>query len=155
MASHRILELTDSALVAYLISLNAGTADDVFPGKSVGNKALPNTVCDSQSWAEPDGMEYTGNAMVSATVTVNTEAFSADSETTVDDSAARVSSTFDPFYENGPQSLGALITAAAVAAGVTMTCIAARVTGGDRAFSDGAWHDSINLELLCCPSALT
>lgn len=155
MGSHRILELTDAALVAYLISEGAGTADDVFPSKSVGDKSLPCTICEAGSWGSPDGMEYTGNSEVSAVVTVKTAGFISDSATTIDDSGSRVSATFDSFYNPDPQALGAAITAAAEAAGLTMTCIACRVTGGDRSFEGGAWMNSINLDLLCCPSALT
>ena len=151
MASHRILDLTDSALVAYLIAQGAGDAADVLPGKAVGDKALPNTVCDSSSWSAPSGMEFTGNAEVQASITVNSAAFDADGNDMAAASAARVAATFDPFYEPDPSTLGAAITAATSG----MTVIAARVTGGDRSFADGAWHDSISLELLCCPSALT
>ena len=101
-------------------------------------------------------MEFTGNATVAATISVNTKAFKADgSTTTVTDSGDRVAATFDLFYEDDPHTLGASITAAAAAAGVVMTCIAARVTGGDRSAADGGWTDTLNLELLCCPSALT
>ena len=157
MASHRILDLTDSALVAYLIAEIAGTEDDVFPGKAVGDKSLPNTVCASDSWAAPDGQEYTGNSVVSATVTVSCAAFKEDETVTTatDDSATRVAATFDPFYQADPQALGAAISAEAQAAGLSFTCIAVRVTGGDRTIADASWHDSITLELLCCPSALT
>lgn len=151
MGSHRILDLTDSALAAYLVSLGAGTTDDVLTGKAVGDKTLPNTICDSSSWGSPDGMEFTGNASVSATITVNTAAFNADGDDMAAAAATRIAATFDAFYEPDPATLGAAITAATSG----MTVISCRVTGGDRTFADGAWHDSINLELLCCPSALT
>ena len=156
MGSHRILDLVDSALGAYLVSKGVSTEEEIQVGKSLGDNVHPNTTCEAMSWAVPDGQEYTGNAVVSATVTVNTVAFTADgSETTASDSHSRVSDTFDCFYENDPQSLGDLITAAAVASGIQVTIIAARVTGGDRAIDNATWHDSINLELLACPSALT
>jgi hypothetical protein len=100
-------------------------------------------------------MEYTGNASVSSSVTVNTAAFIADSSTTVDDSNTRIGNTADALYKSDPQAFGAAITAAAVAAGVSVTIIAARVTGGDRAIAEASWHNTVNLEILACPAALT
>lgn len=155
MGSHRILELTDSVLVAYIIGNGAGTSLDVFPGKNTAEKTLPNTVCESTQWSESDGMEFTGNFVLTTVVTVNTKAFLDVPGTPIDDSGARIASTFDLFQETDPASLGSIITTYARANSIVMTCIAARVTGGDRSFADGSWHDSISLELICCPSELT
>lgn len=159
MGSHKILDLVDSAVVAYILSaINAsyGTAADVLPGKAVGGKELPVTLCDASSWGVPEGMEYTGNSLVKATVSVVSAAYNSDSSVdTVAASKARTDATFDLFYEADTQSLAAAITAAAQAAGVTLTAMSCTVIGGSRNQTDDAFIDSIELEILACPSALT
>jgi hypothetical protein len=98
-------------------------------------------------------MEFTGNSLVTAQVAVLVAAFNTDGTVdTVDASGTRVSDTFDLFEKADPQALGAAITAAY---GGVFTCISCRITGGERDFNDDVFQETLTLELLCCPSALT
>ena len=159
MGSHKILDLVDSALVAYVlahIDPDYGTDADVLPGKAVGGKELPVTLCDAASWNVPEGMEYTGNSLVRATVSIVSAAYNSDASVdTVAASKARTEATFDLFYEQDTQALGAAITSDAAAADITVSVMACTVIGGNRTQTDDAFIDSLELELLACPSALT
>jgi hypothetical protein len=159
MPYHNILSKLDRALVAYLVSLNAGTEEDVFPAKRDQEKVIPNTVCVSENFREePSG---SGNFLVSASIHVRTSAaldVDGDSTTIQEESEDRVQATFDAFHPGGDEhgeQLAAAITAAGSAEGVNeFTAFWCRVKGGDRAQAEKgyAWIDTLELEVYCAPS---
>ena len=165
VGSHNILSKIDRALAAYLISVGAGTADDVYTAKRSLNKDLPNTVCHAQKWRylTPNSGVYS----VTAQVMVRTlAALDVDEEQTdvKDPSEERVSAAFDAFFagvDSSSSALGDAITAAARATGdadlqdFTIQCCEA--TGGDGGIvrDEPVWTDAIDLEIVCCPADLS
>jgi hypothetical protein len=159
MAYHNLLSKVDQALVAYLISAGAGTADDVFTHKRAGD--LPNppfTTCFADSGREE--VPKSGVYKVKASVDVHTNCAPDKDEDTDQmklDSDARVAATFDALhdlYEQCGDQLADLITAAARAAGVenfTVQDVAVAEISQGRADKDGEWIDSLDLELTCNP----
>lgn len=163
--SHRILSLTDDALVAYLVGLegDAGDATDIYAAKRASLKVLPCTIVESGSWSAPDGQEWTGNCLVETSISVKTPIFPDNDETAAEkrsDSDARIEATFDAFYNMEVGDAGdvaALVNAAAAAADpvVEWTAFAIRATGGERAQLGDAWIDVLNLQILCAPSVIS
>lgn len=153
----------DRALAAYLISVGAGTADDVYSAKRSLDKALPHTVCHAQRWTLLS--PYTATYLVQAQVLVKTNAAVDvdESESDVKDpSEERVGATFDAFFfadENASagNDLADAITAAARASGDAdlseFTVQNVEVKGGDAGQDrhGPAWMDAIDLELVVCP----
>lgn len=159
MSSHNVLSLTDRALVAYIISMNAGTADDVYPSKRSEDKAFPETVVYSNKArpVEP----YCGTYVVSVTIHIRTDpsiGFDETAEAKNEASEARVSATWDVFWADvgsGSEALSAAITAAAQEAGITeFTVISCEVGEMSAGFDEkrNAWTDTLDLEIVCKPS---
>jgi hypothetical protein len=161
VAYHNILNKLDGALAAYVIAEGAGTEDDVYTAKRPESKEIPNTVCSSDSFTEEPARS--GNFLVQASVHVITQAC-VDLNETADEITAlsdeRVASTFDLFYAVEDQDgsvLAAAVTAAATGAGITeLTVFSVTVKGGDRGRreKDGAWVDTLELEIYCAASAI-
>lgn len=162
IGSHNILSKLDRALVAYLISVGAGTENDTYPAKRSDNKDLPNTVCHSQKWRYlvPNSGVYvvTTQVMVRTDPSVDVDEVAADKKSASDE---RVSTVFDAFFAdviNSSEILAAAITAAARNTGdedlqdfTVDSCVA---EGGDGGFDQkgNAWMDAIDLEIVCRPS---
>jgi hypothetical protein len=160
MASHNLLSKCDRAIVAYLISDGAGTAEDVFPGKRAAN--LPNppfTVVMSEGGSET--VPFTGVYTVSTTVEIHTNA-APDQDQDTDqmrlDSDDRVAATFDALHDKFSQcgdQLADLITAAANAAGIsdfTVDNVSDFKIGQGRGEKEGEWIDTLEMQLVCRPS---
>lgn len=155
-----ILQKTDNALVAYVISAGAGTADDVFPAKRSLTKTLPCTICESKS-AKPVGNNMSGLYEVDCSVYVRTQGSLEDEDnlagTPADDSADRVAKTCDIFNTNLDQAgdmLADLINAAASGLVTDFKVQDAQINeirAGFEAKGD-AWVDIIDLKLVVCPN---
>ena len=156
---HNLLYKCDAALVAYLVSVGAGTVDDVFPAKRSLGRALPSTVCHSESGVED--VAYTGRYSVTASVNVRCPMpvdVGDTSAEAVEYSNDRVAATFDALKMSTGQegrTLANLITAAATAAGVEdFTALNVIDRGIEQGPDQDAWVDTIRLEILCCPSTI-
>src|SRR6266576_2788284 len=162
MSAHNLLSKVDRALVAYLISQNAGTADDVFPAKDSGDKHLNCTICWSERGVEDP--PYSGTYVVTAQVQIRTLAaidVNQDPEEPKALSEDRVAQTFDAFHvgiDSAGDKLADAITEAAHAAGITDFTVQnvspGPITQGfddqhARAMKGSAWVDAIELEILC------
>lgn len=155
--NHRILGLTDSAIVAYLLDQGPPT-ENVYPAKRAASKALPNVVVESQEWSPIEGQEFTGNCTVETQVRVTTSApedLEDDTGATQEASDAlvdAVSDAFAPGNENDPTRLAQDITRSAQADAVEWTCYLAIVSGGSRTREGDSWVDAIRLTLHCASS---
>jgi hypothetical protein len=171
---HKILSKVDRALVAYLISKNAGTAADTFPNKSSFNKRLPCTICASEEGKDLSG--YSADFTIQSSIIVETAASidvadAAQAARLASD--ARVGLVFDAFFTDlGPDKvpdfsgdkLAADITTAARAAAAAdptnnadladLTIQNCKVAGVEAGFKEdgSAWRDVLNLEILANPS---
>jgi hypothetical protein len=164
MGYHNLLSKCDRALVAYLVSAGAGTAADVFRAKR--SEDLPNppfTVCFSESAMETH--PYSGIYSVKASIDVHTNAapdVDADTEQMALDCDDRVAATFDAMHDQYSQAgdrLADLITAAALAAGITdffVQDVKIAPPGVEQGIVDktGEWLNTIHLEITCCPRTL-
>jgi len=163
---HNILSKNDRALVAYLISKNAGTAGDVFPAKTSRNKAAPCTVCYSESATEtaPNSGTYTVKSQVMVKcLVIDDVGENAGAAVLAGD--ARTAATFDVLKTNidsAGDKLAEDITAAARAAAVAdpdkngdlvdYTATDVIDKGPEANFDEaGIWIDALNLEIVCCP----
>ncbi len=165
MASHNICSKTDRALAAYLISVGAGTSADIYPAKLSENKALPDTICFSSR-----ARLMTANSgvyVVMAIVQVRTDPSVDVDQTAVEKKTAsedRVGPTFDAFWidvDSSNDKLAAAITDAARASVApadgdlqeftVQDCSVTDQTAGFDARGNG-WMDTIELELVVCPS---
>lgn len=166
MPSHNILSKTDRALVAYLISVEAGTAADVYPAKRSEDKALPDTLCFSSRarLVRPHSGIYTVTAMVQVRTdpSIDVDQTAAEKKET---SEERVGNTFDAFWagvvSSSSEALAEAITAAARASTAEgdadladFTVQACEVENMEAGFDPkgNAWTDTIELELVVCPS---
>jgi len=159
--SHNILSKVDRALAAYLVSVGAGTINDVYPAKRSDNKALPNTVCHSMKWRY--AVPHSGVYVVSAQVMVKTLGAPELDQPALDvenQSTFRVADTFDAFFagvDSSSEALAAAITAAARGTAAEdlqdFTIQTCEALGGDAGNDRNgpAWVDSIDLEIVCCP----
>lgn len=164
---HNILSKLDRALVAYLISQNAGTAGDVFPAKNSDNKPLPCTVCYAEKGEEV--ARHSGTYLCKVQIMVKTLAPDVTDATPGQarlDSDARTAKTFDCFKRNvdsAGDKLAEDITNAARAAAVAdpanngdladFTALDVLDKGPEAGFDENdAWVDTLNLEIVCCPS---
>ncbi len=169
-AAHNLLSKNDRALVAFLVSKNAGTAADIFPSKSSGDKPLPVTICWSERAAEV--APYSGTYLIEVTVAIRTNA---EIETGAAPQAARLASetrvaaTFDAFhagFDSSGENLGIAITQAAAAAAAAdptnngdlaaYTALNCQIKSIEAGFiEEGAnWEDRIILEVLAAPVAM-
>jgi hypothetical protein len=165
VGSHNICSKTDRALVAYLISEQAGTADDVYPAKRPSDKGLPDTICfSSRARLEtPHSGVYVVTAMVQVRTdpTIDTDQTAEDKKQTSED---RVAATFDAFWaevDSASDKLAEAITTAARASTATgdedladFTVQACTVVSQEAGFDPkgNAWTDTIELEMVVCPS---
>src|SRR6266705_4828501 len=123
MSADNLLDKCDRALVAFLISEGAGTADDVLPGKASEKKILPVTICRCIS-AKPIATAFSESHEVQAVVQVRSLGVSEEESENAEGvpavhSSNRVSLTHKAFrkyfHENTGQSCADAITAAAAA----------------------------------------
>ena len=160
MADHNILSKLDRALVAYLISVGAGTADDVYPAKRSDEKGLPCTVCYSQSASLVH--PFTGDWAIDVSIMVKTDPcidVDQDAAEPKATSEARVAATFDAFFaglDSTGDKLAEAITAAVRASGdadlATFTVINVTPKTVEAGFDQkgNAWIDTLDLEIICC-----
>jgi hypothetical protein len=163
--SHNILSKTDRALVAYLVSEDAGTIDDVYPAKRSADKAVPCTVCYSERAVQDP--PYSGVYEVTAAILIKTvPAVDVDEDPDAPKAASeeRVGKTFDLFFaglDTASDKLADAITAAARASSAIgdedladFTCQAVTVDGPEAGFDSkgNVWVDTLNLKLVVCPS---
>jgi hypothetical protein len=154
--------------MAYLISVSAGTAADVFPAKRSGDKTAPCTICWSKK-GDPCG-DYSGTYTIQGSIIVRTLA-PVDAGVTGEqprlDSETRVGKTFDALHmdiDTASDKLAADITAAARALAVSdpsnhadladYTVQSVMTKGVEAGFEENteAWNDQLNFEMICCPS---
>lgn len=165
---HNLLSKNDRALMAYLISVSAGTAADVFPAKRSGNKTAPCTICWSKK-ADPCG-DYSGTWTIQGAVIIRTLApvdAGADAEQPRLDSETRVAKTFDAFHmdlDSSGDKLAEDITMAARALAAAdpsrhgdmadYTVLNLVIKGPEAGFEEDseAWNDRLNFEMVACPS---
>ena len=163
MASHNILSKTDRALVAYLISCDAGTAADIFPAKLSLDKPLPCTICYSERAREIT--PHTAVYEVTVAILVRTDPsidVGIDEDEPKETSETRVGDTFDCFFdqvEHSGHELADAITSAARAADADLAAFTVQdieVTGQEAGFENrggaNAWTDTLNLTLIVCPA---
>lgn len=154
-----ILHKCDKALVAYLVSLGAGTIDDVVTAKRSQVKFLPVTTCESHN-ADPLANNLSGEYEVDASISVRTSGLGDAADNAADVPATqagdRVAKTFDAFNIVQDQSGEALATAINAAAtsvsDFKMLDVQVRkIRAGFEAKGD-AWCDIIDLKIICCPN---
>lgn len=166
---HNLLSKADRSLVAYLVSKEAGTTDDVFPGKRSGVvSATPATICYASHAKET--MPNSSVFDVEAEVSVWTQAaIENPAEQPLDLEVAserRVAKTFDSFFEGrgcSNEAVAIAITAAARAKASSdpvrsadladYTCLEVRIGDPEAGFDEntGMWVDRLPLILVCCP----
>jgi hypothetical protein len=181
MASyHNTLSKTDRALVAYLISQEAGAAENTFPAKRSLDKALPCTICSSEKAVEdpPFSSSYqvTSAVMVRCPAPVDvtpTEPSAGETQAPEQDALAaaiksdqRVAAVGDALHmsmDSAGDKLAEAITAAARKAAAEdpdhfgdladFTCLDVIDRGTEAGFTEdgSAWVDTFNLELTCVP----
>jgi hypothetical protein len=164
----------DRAIVAYLISVEAGTADDTFPANGTGDKELPNTIVRStgSTHAPMEG----GNEQW--TVSIMVRASAVDPETGEPSESARVALDnrvglvlAAMLQSEDGQTLNFTadaITTAGRALAVSdptnnadmdqFTCQAVYYNGAQRGNPDGedaVWVEMRNFTIHCCPTALS
>ncbi|HRV30442.1 MAG TPA: hypothetical protein P5169_01945 [Kiritimatiellia bacterium] len=160
-AYHNICSKLDRALVAYLLSLNLGTPDDILPAKRAATRSLPLTVCFTE---RADPIPNTGSYTCRATILLKSHA--ADTSPAASD--ARTAATFDAFHTILDHShwdskkIAAQITAAARAASATpgaedladLTLLDVRLGAQEAAYDhDGdVFVESLQLEIDAAPS---
>jgi hypothetical protein len=166
MAYHNILSKTDRALVAFLISEAAGTADNIVPSKRSLSKELPVVICFTES-AKLEA-EYPANYRVSTSVIVKTPVLDDDDASGVADSEALQAAVFDCFKkyitdDSDDSALAEQISIAARAAAVSdptnngdladFTCQRVMDKGQSLMCDEEGtyWSDTLNLELIVCP----
>jgi len=161
---------SDAALVAYLISEDAGHADDVLPAKRSNTKPeSPVTIVYSHSCRRPDDEPNSGNRLVECYIEIRTNSIVEETQAEQDpklDSDERVEATQAAFnIADDPygHKLGAAITAAARGARVEdFTCESAVIVEENQGFNartmipstgqmGNNWIDTIHLELLVAP----
>ena len=169
MGNHNILSKVDRALVAWIISRNAGTKDNVWPAKRSLDKTSGGTTCWSHSFATLMEGPYCGSVMVEAFVEVRSPGVIEATQGQDDPRIASdkmVSDVSDCFALNGAESgepLGQAITDAARATADSdmqdLTLISVKVVGGNQGFNPrmiiqqgNMWVDPLHLEIICCPS---
>lgn len=170
MAYHNILSKLDRAIAAYLISEEVGTAGNVFPAKRSKDRESPCVVAWSERAAET--APGTGTFTVTASIIVRSIA-TADAGEDPDDVAAAsdallaaVADALTPEEndQNGERLADAITAAARAEAAANpknadladFTCLYVTDKGPEAAFEDetGDWIDTLNKEIVCCPSAL-
>ncbi len=159
-----ILSLCDQALVAWIISKGAGTADDTWIAKRSEVKSLPETICYCHTFEACREAPYAGNFEVEAFIEVRTDAVIKEFQLEDDprrEAIDRVKATFDcfltPIGDFEGVGLGEQITREA---GIqNFTIINCRIVGGNQGFNPktvrdrgNAWLDVIHLELTVCPA---
>ena len=171
MAFHTICSKCDRALVAYLIGLDVGTTDNIFPAKRSLDKGINTVVCWSHTASPADSaFPYSGNYAVEAFVEVRTSGVVEETQSDVQprqDADTLVGDVFDAFFTAADQqsgdSLATAITQAARSAGdadlQNFTAYSVKVVGQSQGFNPrtvieqgNAWVDSIHLQITCCPS---
>jgi len=170
---HNILSKVDRALVAFLISKEAGTAEDVLPAKRGGNvPPAPFTVCYGSKASETIANSADFEAEVEIVVKSQAAQESPDDTTLALELASeqRVAKTFDCFFEGrtagGNETVAAEITAAARAQAAEdptrsadladFSCFSVKIGHVEQGFEEdtGMWVDRLSLVLTCCPKAI-
>ena len=156
MGKYNILQKTDEALVAFIISEGAGTINDVFPAKLTKHLTLPVTYAESKS-AKPTTNPNRGVYEVEACVYVRTQGSMEDGENEADipaaQSADRVGATWDAFHPVSDQAGDILANAINQAASASITdfsvqsCEPMEMRAGFEAKGD-AWVDILDLRLV-------
>jgi hypothetical protein len=160
MGSYNILSKCDRALVAYLISEDAGSAADVYPAKRSEDKAFPNTVvfASKARLSTPHSGVWVVDVMVQVRTDPNVDVDQTADEKKVS-SEERVSATFDALYSQTDSSSAALADAITAAARATadsdleeFTVQAVTVEQLEAGFDPktNAWTDTMDLELVVC-----
>jgi len=167
MGLHNICSKLDQAIIAYIISKQAGTAADVYGAKRSLTKNIPCTICWTHTARPHPERPYSGEYLAESFIEVRTSAPKEVDQTPDDprtESDARVSNTFDLFYitgDNEGETLGDTITAAAISAGVRdFTINSVRVVEENQGFNPrtavqqgNCWIDTIHIQSVCAPSS--
>src|SRR4051812_17947550 len=166
MALHNLLSKADKAVVAYLISVGAGTEEDTVPAKrSQVKDSLPLTIVFSHTGSPPDGMCYSGNITVEMFIEVRTNGVVEENDSEddpKDNSDARLAAIVDALQVGNGQDgseLAQLITDAARLSDFSITNV--EIKAINQGFNPrtiipatgqmgNAWVDTIHLELECC-----
>ena len=165
---HNLHSKTDRALVAYLVSVNAGGTDNTYPAKSSAEKNIDCIVCWSHDAVE--AAPYSGTYVLQTSVQVKTLAINSDTQENDEARIAselRVARVFDAFQtdiDSAGDKLGTDITNAAHAFAVNnplhadladLTILNVAVKGTECGIEEGtnAWVDTMNLEIVAMPRA--
>jgi hypothetical protein len=173
MAYHAALSKLNRALVAYIVSLEAGSASDTWPAKRAKDKTLPCTICYSHTAAP---IANTGNWTAQVEIQCRSKAFGDDdTDQRAAASDARTAKVFDCFFTNLDTEPDAKFDSKKVAQQVEDAAHEAaqeegspntdlaefaahdvRVKGfEDTQDEDGdAWIETLKLEIDFCPSAV-
>ena len=157
--SHAILSQCDDALAAYLVSVGAGTAEDVHPAKRSEDKAVPNTICHSRQWRmmTPNSGVYIVQAQILVTTSPSLDDADQLPEEREQTSKDRVSATWDAFFSGVDSDSSALAAAITAASGLAdFTIQSCEVVGGDAGYGEkgNTWRDGLDLEIVCCPRSV-
>jgi len=162
IGSYNILSKCDRALAAYLISVDAGSAADVYPAKRSEDKGFPNTVifASKARLTTPHSGVFVVEVMVQVRTDPNVDVDQTADEKKVS-SEERVTATFDALYsltDSSSALLADAITVAARASGESdleeFTVQAVTVEQLEAGFDPktNAWTDTMDLELVVCPA---
>lgn len=147
-------DTTENALKAYLESLGC---TGVVTGRSADDKTLPRIIVAADKWDAPEGMEFSGIANVSVTISVKqtagTESGTATS-TTVSTARGIVELAFGSFFAGDFGTVLSAMNAAALAAGIEWTASGYNATGGGRTYDGDVWTDELQLTVMCAGKTL-
>jgi len=159
VASHAILSQVDQALAAYLVSVGAGTTEDIHPAKRSEDKAVPNTICYARQWRmlSPNSGVYVVQAHIVVTTNPCLDEPAQLPEEKEEASKDRVSATWDAFFAGVDSDSADLAAAITAASGLSdFTIQSCEVVGGDAGYGEkgNTWRDGLDLEIVCCPRSV-
>jgi hypothetical protein len=138
MADSNILAKAERALSAYLTQ--AGVTATIYTGEGNSDKSAPCAICVADSAEVADGLEYTGNRNITASVTVKSIA----ADDTGTDHDTLVQAVGDALNSDG--------LVAGLSAYTGFTCIGAYNLGESLAQDSDCWVSEFRLFLHACPS---
>jgi hypothetical protein len=171
---HSLASKLDRALIAYLISEEAATADNCHPGKRSLDRELPCIIVATASLDIPDGDYHSGNRNATVEIAVRSKPENHTGDADADAAAATQRAEADALFAgvvdalmntgiHDSSLLCDAINDAAWAKAVAdpthsadladFSCIGLLPLGESQGFDEeGHWNDIIRLRIHCCPS---